>query len=65
MCSLHMAAVGRAYIVARICVNTARKKILIHNFITKKYWNKNEKHFKNEQKYGCCCNKEQIQEEYG
>ena len=30
-------------VVARLCVYTALKKILIHNFITKKYWNKNEK----------------------
>ena len=32
-------------VVARMCVYTAGKKILIHNFITKKYWNKNEKIF--------------------
>ena len=36
-------------VVARVCVYTARKNYLIHNLITKKYWNKNEKH---EQKVG-------------
>ena len=30
---------------ARSCPYTARKNYLIHNLITKKYWNKNEKHF--------------------
>ena len=38
---------------ARSCLYvcfTARKNYLIHkNLITKKYWNKNEKHLKNEQ----------------
>ena len=33
-------------VVARMCVYTMRK-IFIHNFITKKYCNKNEKHLKN------------------
>ena len=38
-----------APVVARMCVYTARKNDLIHNLITKKYWNKNEK---KEQKIG-------------
>ena len=50
-------------VVARMCVYTGGKNYLIHNLITKKNWNKNEKKFFNEQKVRMLLQKEQIQEE--
>ena len=41
-----MAAVGRPY----VCLYCAKNIFHSLNLITKKYWNKKEKHFKNEQK---------------
>ena len=39
-------------IVARMCIYTAQTFFKYIKFNYKKYWNKNEKHFKNEQKVG-------------
>ena len=39
-------------VVGRMCLYCAEKKIKYKMSLTKKYWNKNEKHLKNEQKVG-------------